>query len=1251
MVRVVRVKILLGAMGILLWATCGADAASFEGQTLQREGQAWSERSVHGDIKAQGEGWARIAGDQWGGVNPGYAIYEFHLPHTKSGTVPSLELSWYGQCDPTWFGVVVYVYLAESDSWEEVAWDSSRTEGWRELYPMAADTCLENNDGLTKVLKVKFETPGSWDSYRLRTVKLVFDYEDDSLAQNDLEASYACALAAVQVDQFNTLVLEYDPEEKMVNGEIVWMGISSVLQFARHVQGVVDPSSLLDLVSLPSNILGLYNDIFGFGLFQPIDVERLNYRYMVEHGGPKSPSMSSYLTRLRGKFRETARRLGGHETQAGSNREGSLKDLHKELFDQGVDYYLGGEPHDSLSGHASEWEKGWHWAAEIFTGDVNNMGVEASKVGTIMQEFGDAWISSFVDVNLSTKPEGLSVELNGSPDSTPQVWHSIKGVSHTISAPSEAELGGNSYHFVAWNGGEAQSHVISPTVDHTYVAEYERDTGSLQITISPQAAIDAGAAWKLTTELTWHPSGYTLTEIFTGQVEVEYKSAAGWTRPVNDVVEIERDMTTPVLGVYEPNVGYLRVVITPQPAVSAGAKWKLTTDEIWHGSGSTTIYAAGTHTLEFKSIPNWDEPPERQVEIVKNETTEETGLYSRHTGSLQITISPQEAADAGAAWKITTESTWHPSEYTLSGIFTGEVEAEYKSISGWAKPANEFADIEKDTTAFATSVYTPLGADMILVDDDYTPDTPGWGIDRFAQIQEAIDDADDGQTVVVRDGTYTGPKNRDIDFRGKAITLRSENGPENCIIDCQGSEADPHRGFLFRNGEDENSVVQGITITNGFAVAYDRVADQGGGGICCIGDSGPTIYNCRITNCVAKGADYSHEDAMCDGGGIFNCEGPIINCTISENSCPDYPCFGGPDGELGFCDGYGAGLANCSGEIRNCTIVHNTGNGALSYCSALIENCIIWDNSISGSALLYACSKPSYSCIQYVPSGFGNIDVDPCFVDSAGGDYHLKSQAGRWDPVSEGWFYNNVTSPCIDAGNPGSPLGDEPAGPNNVRINMGAYGGTAEASKTPDGWGILADLTNDRVVDFSDFSAQAEAWQRSESEQPGDLDRNGKIDFNDLKILAGQWLVGYCVELPNGGFEMGDLEHWTVETRYAASITVFSPGLTEGNYCAELWVYSMPDMSSTATLSRTINLAPTCECTLSFDYRGDGWGGDPCVIVNGYWPAYSLSDDGEIHRFSTTVTGNTSLAIYLDIGRPEGMANLEIDNVRIECGR
>jgi len=65
-----------------------------------------------------------------------------------------------------------------------------------------------------------------------------------------------------------------------------------------------------------------------------------------------------------------------------------------------------------------------------------------------------------------------------------------------------------------------------------------------------------------------------------------------------------------------------------------------------------------------------------------------------------------------------------------------------------------------------------------------------------------------------------------------------------------------------------------------------------------------------------------------------------------------------------------------------------------------------------------------------------------------GGDYHVKSRAGRWDPISRTWLYDTVISPCIDAGVPGGPVDSEPM-PNGGVVNMGAYGGTSEAGKSP----------------------------------------------------------------------------------------------------------------------------------------------------------------------------------------------------------
>ena len=112
-----------------------------------------------------------------------------------------------------------------------------------------------------------------------------------------------------------------------------------------------------------------------------------------------------------------------------------------------------------------------------------------------------------------------------------------------------------------------------------------------------------------------------------------------------------------------------------------------------------------------------------------------------------------------------------------------------------------------------------------------------------------------GDVVVVADGVHTGPGNRDLDFKGKLITVRSEFGPENCIIDCGGSPAEPHRGFIFADVENNAAVVDGFTIINGYA--------DYGGAIYIGGISRPIIRNCIIGT-----SENQNNSAGLGGGGV-----------------------------------------------------------------------------------------------------------------------------------------------------------------------------------------------------------------------------------------------------------------------------------------------------------------------------------------------------------------------------------------------
>jgi parallel beta-helix repeat protein len=462
---------------------------------------------------------------------------------------------------------------------------------------------------------------------------------------------------------------------------------------------------------------------------------------------------------------------------------------------------------------------------------------------------------------------------------------------------------------------------------------------------------------------------------------------------------------------------------------------------------------------------------------------------------------------------------------------------------------------------------------------------PGYRVPGvYPTIQAAIDDALDEDTIWIADGQYSGEGNIDIDFRGKAITVKSENGPENCIIDCQLIG----RGFDFHNGEGEQSVLDGVTITNGTAGRFGggirctasspkiinciftgNTAGEYGGGICNSYSSSPIIADCTFSGNTAESkvsglgnggglcnlvnsspiltnCSFSENFANYGGGGAYNCENsnPTLNmCTFTANTTRHgggvYNCYDSMP-SLTNCilkenlAEYGGAVKNSEAAsiLTNCTLYGNSaeiGGGIWNGWggSTKLTNTIVWNNSdIDGleetsqisDARGSRISTISYCCIQGwtgALGGIGNIGIGPLFVNPQSGDFHLKSAGWHWDVDDRRWQYDDITSPCIDAGNPGFPLNDEllnmPGGPSNLwgvnlRINMGCYGGTAEASIPPYGWALLGDLTNDGLVDVEDFAVQARNWMKSDTRQPGDLDRNGIVNAADISLLSGDWL-------------------------------------------------------------------------------------------------------------------------------------------------
>lgn len=208
------------------------------------------------------------------------------------------------------------------------------------------------------------------------------------------------------------------------------------------------------------------------------------------------------------------------------------------------------------------------------------------------------------------------------------------------------------------------------------------------------------------------------------------------------------------------------------------------------------------------------------------------------------------------------------------------------------------------------------------------------------------------------------------------------------------------------------------------------------------------------------------------------------------------------------CD-VGIFIAGASPTIQNVTLTDNEfGIAAYAGAGPDISNCILWGN-IDGD--LFGCTA-RYSCIESRANsqGDGNIRQDPLFADPENGDYHLISQRGRFVPDFGLWAFDERTSPCVDTGDPLLDPGAERT-PNGGRINMGAFGGTPEASLSM--WPLIDDLNGDGVIDSLDLDILYAEWLDM---LPGaDSDPSG---VNPLQPNPARWAIdGQPREVGDGG--------------------------------------------------------------------------------------------------------------------------------------
>ncbi len=277
-----------------------------------------------------------------------------------------------------------------------------------------------------------------------------------------------------------------------------------------------------------------------------------------------------------------------------------------------------------------------------------------------------------------------------------------------------------------------------------------------------------------------------------------------------------------------------------------------------------------------------------------------------------------------------------------------------------------------------------IGALPVGCDDSQHVVMPD-GSGEFPTIQSAVDVATEGDAVLLGDGVFLGDGNRDIDLSGKSIAIRSMSGePGLCVIDCQGSASDPHRGFRMEFGETNEALLEGVTIRGGYVTEPDGL----GGAVLCVGSS------LRLVNCVLE------ENQAIQGGGVW-CEDeatPILEGCVLDGNVAQY--------------GGGLGCDFSLPLITNCTFIENQATGTLAagagiecwnHALVTVENSILAFGLAGQGVRCHETASIELSCsdvfgnangdwVGYIEDQLGqaeNICQDPQFCDLAGGDYYL----------------------------------------------------------------------------------------------------------------------------------------------------------------------------------------------------------------------------------------------------------------------
>lgn len=537
----------------------------------------------------------------------------------------------------------------------------------------------------------------------------------------------------------------------------------------------------------------------------------------------------------------------------------------------------------------------------------------------------------------------------------------------------------------------------------------------------------------------------------------------------------------------EPGGGALTVQIEPLAARQAGARWRRLGESQWYQGGETEAgVPPGTHVIEFSSIGGWTSPARPRIAIAGTPLPRLTGHYAQVRGGVL-----------------------HVDDSNTTGNATGTAQFPFRSLQDAVTMAagGDTLKVAIGTYVAVQSAgksLTILGGYPGAEASDYAAGHGGAFEIRDLD-PEATRISGGSDTVGVTFTRFDANP-----YHGRLDNLRVTQSRKGVVCDTQASWPHPDNLVLTNLLVDQNGQVGEVTrgagilvCGSGMQILDSQVRDNHGGrgaGISgqaqglliqdsriedniCYDDHGGGIYLAGTAHLARNGISGNRVELGYGWGGGLLIVNAGSNASLEQNLIRgNYaPSYGGgvfiDEGAAAQMqndlvvynttkEGIGGGVALDDGtpgpshlEMRNCTVAFNNagvgadpssrgGNGIFvdSNSFADIRDSLFWGNGgddfyvREGSDLAL-----TWSLSQEVWPGTGNLSANPLFADHAAGDFHLRSQIGRYLPSLGSWVVDTQQSPAIDAGDPTSPFGSEPQ-PNGGRVNIGAFGNTAEAS-------------------------------------------------------------------------------------------------------------------------------------------------------------------------------------------------------------